>query len=321
MDLDYPAPVSAALERIGQALADVTLEHELAGQLSGARAEPAATSSPLGHVAEFRALGLFALPLPQLLARTGLSYVQLAPGASALASPDPRAPWPPEDSGSVKVNQSGECSGCLRVAPFCLPADRVLFLASGRLVECPMEMCHPTFEGDAAVLTLNQTPVRVLAEGKQATASWQQATNEEGLGLLGLTLGLIDRAWRIALDALCEGKRGGDELASEQVAQFQLADNDIERMAAERLVLDVAIDAEHGRPFDGKLAMVRYSTSSTAERCAARALHLASLFLPRIVPIARLLTERAHHLSLFGLAREHEVRLASAALADGLSLE
>jgi hypothetical protein len=37
--------------------------------------------------------------------------------------------------------------------------------------------------------------------------------------------------------------------------------------------------------------------------------------------VARWLTLRAHHLSVFGLAREHEVRLAAAGLVAGMSLE
>src|SRR5712692_2726050 len=104
-------------------------------------------------------------------------------------------------------------------------------------------------------------------------------------------------------------------------AQFQLADNDIERMSAEHLVLDVASDAECGKPVADKLALVRYFTSKQAEACAARALHVAQLFTPRMVPIARWLTQRAHHLSVFGMAREHEVRVAVAGLTAGMSLE
>ena len=45
------------------------------------------------------------------------------------------------------------------------------------------------------------------------------------------------------------------------------------------------------------------------------------LFTPRVVPIARWLTQRAHHLSVFGMAREHEVRVAVAGIAAGMSLE
>ncbi len=163
-------------------------------------------------------------------------------------------------------------------------------------------------------------------EGTEATTAggleeWRRAVLDQRLALIGMTLGLIDRAWRIALDALCEGKRTHNELADEQVAQFQLADNDIERYSAHHLVLDVAIDAERGKPVDDKLALVRWFTAKQAESCAARALHVAQLFTPRIVPIARWLTRRAHHLSVFGLAREHEVRLAARGLAAGMSLE
>ncbi|HLY67479.1 MAG TPA: hypothetical protein VKU60_18220, partial [Chloroflexota bacterium] len=83
----------------------------------------------------------------------------------------------------------------------------------------------------------------------------------------------------------------------------------------------LAIDAENGKPVDDKLALVRYFTSGQAERCAARALHVAQLFTPRLVPVARWLTRRAHHLSVFGVAREHEVRLASAGVIAGMALE
>ncbi|HEX6512190.1 MAG TPA: acyl-CoA dehydrogenase family protein, partial [Chloroflexota bacterium] len=115
--------------------------------------------------------------------------------------------------------------------------------------------------------------------------------------------------------------RQGHFLADEQVAQFQLADNDIDRLAAEHLILDTAIEADKRKPAQDKLAMVRYYTSGQAERCAARALHVAQLFTPRMVPIARWLSGRAQHLSLFGPAREHGVRLAAFGLAAGMSLE
>ncbi|HLQ31863.1 MAG TPA: acyl-CoA dehydrogenase family protein, partial [Chloroflexota bacterium] len=175
--------------------------------------------------------------------------------------------------------------------------------------------------GDAFVATFEGAQARVLTEGDEALKQWDTAAQWERLALIGLTAGLIDRTWRIALDALCEGKRQGHFLADEQVAQFQLADNDIERISAEHLVLDVAIDVEHGKRVEDKLALVRYFTSKQAEACAGRALHLAQLFTPRMVPIARWLIQRAHHLSVFGMAREHEVRLATAGLAAGMSLE
>jgi len=349
LDLSYPPALRDSLDRIGKALADISVRDETAAsgqpelwQTKPSRnghATPAA--SPLAQVAEFRALGAYALPLPDLLARAGRGYLPLpgnaGGGAVALGWPDASAPWHPGDPLTVELS-AGRVYGVLSVAPFCVPVSGIVFLAqSGSdvvLVDLPSPAAFAVRVGpgegqgegtqrlgDAFSVRLEDTPADVLAEGPEALKAWDRAAEWERLALLGLTAGLIDRAWRIALDAVCEGKRQGHVLADEQVAQFQLADNDIDRLASEHLVLDVAIDAERGKPVKDKLAMVRYYTSKQAEGCAARALHLAQLFLPRLVPVARWLTLRAHHLSVFGLAREHEVRLAAAGLVAGMSLE
>src|SRR5712692_3373858 len=282
MDLSYPPAVRESIDRVGQALADVSVKDELEACERDAELwnkrdtrKYELASSPLAQVAELRALGFYALPLPELLTKARRAYVPLpgkwsAGGAVALGWPDPSR------------------------------EERV---------------------GDAFVATFEGAQARVLTEGDEALKQWDTAAQWERLALIGLTAGLIDRTWRIALDALCEGKRQGHFLADEQVAQFQLADNDIERISAEHLVLDVAIDVEHGKRVEDKLALVRYFTSKQAEACAGRALHLAQLFTPRMVPIARWLIQRAHHLSVFGMAREHEVRIATAGLAAGMSLE
>jgi hypothetical protein len=338
VDLSYPPALRDSLERIGKALAEISVKDEMAaaGQPElwqtrpsrNGHATPAA--SPLAQVAEFRALGAYALPLPELLARAGRGYVPLpgnAGGAVALGWPDASSPWLPSQPLTVSLS-GGKLSGTVSVAPFCVPATGIVFLAQTgsdvALVDFPSPPAAGEATqraGDAFVIELENAPADVLAEGPEALKAWDRAVEWERLALTGLTAGLMDRAWRIALDAVCEGKRQGNVLADEQVAQFQLADNDIERLSAEHLILDLAVDAEKGKPVKDKLAMVRYYTSKQAEGCAARALHVAQLFLPRMVPVARWLTLRAQHLSVFGLAREHEVRLAAAGLVAGMSLE
>jgi hypothetical protein len=335
MDLTYPPAVQESLERIGKALSEIAVRDEIAAagqqpalwQTAPSRnghATPAA--SPLAQVLEFRALGAYALPLSELLARAGRSYVPLpgSGGAVALGFPDAGAPWNPGDALRAELSGS-KLTGSVNVAPFCVPSGGVVFLAQDgaapAMVEAAAEAGRVERVGDAFDVQFEDAPVQVLATGDAALQAWDAAVQWERLALTGLTLGLIDRSWRIALDALCEGKRQNQFLADEQVAQFQLADNDIERLSAQHLVQDVALDAEKGRPFKDKLALVRYYTSGQAERCAARALHVAQLFTPRLVPVARWLGQRAHHLSVFGLAREHEVRLAAFGLAGGLNLE
>jgi hypothetical protein len=335
VDLTYPAPVRDALERIGKALADVSVRDEAAACLQpphlwqakpsrNGHSTPAA--SPLAQVVELRALGAYALPLPELLARAGRGYLPLpdTAGPVALGWPDVSAPWNEGEPLTAQL-RDGRLDGAVSVAPFCVPADAVVLLAQSgadiALVECTADGARTEAAGDAFTVWFENAPVHVLADGDAALKSWDRAIQWERLALAGLTLGVIDRAWRIALDALCEGKRQGHLLAGEQVAQFQLADNDIERLAAEQLVLDVAIDAERGKSVTAKMAMVRYFTSGQAERCAGRALHVAQLFLPRLMPVARWLGQRAHHLAVFGMAREHEVRLAAAGLVAGMSVE
>src|SRR5579883_20615 len=336
MDLSYPPAVQESLDRIGKALAEVAVRDEVAAagqqptlwQTQPSRnghATPAA--GPLAQVLEFQALGAYALPLSELLARAGRSYVPLpgSGGPVALGFPDASAPWEPGDPLGVAL-RGGKLTGSVSVAPFCVPAGGVVFLAQDgsdtALVEAAAEAGKVEPVGDAFGLQLEDAPAQVLATGDAAIQAWTTAVLWERLALAGLTLGVIDRSWRIALDALCEGKRQGQILADEQVAQFQLADNDIERLSAQHLIHDAAIDAEKGKASaKDKLSLVRYYTSGQAERCAARALHVAQLFTPRLVPVARWLTQRAHHLSVFGLAREHEVRLAVAGLAGGLNLE
>jgi alkylation response protein AidB-like acyl-CoA dehydrogenase len=212
------------------------------------------------------------------------------------------------------------------VAPFCIPARALVFLAQRgadvALVEA-VKASDMERSGDALTVRFpGAEKTAVLAEGPDAVAAWDRLVLWERLALLGLTLGLMDRCWRISLDALCEGKRADNFLADEQVAQFQLADNDIERLSAQNLILDAAVDVENGKASaKDKLALVRYFTSGQAERCAARALHVAQLFTPRMVPIARWFVQRAHHLATFSAAREYEVRSASNGVIAGLSLE
>jgi hypothetical protein len=333
MDLSYPPAVQDSLDRIGKALADVTVRDEAAAiehepelwQTQPSRnGHTAPASSPLAQVAEFRALGFYALPLPELLEKTDRSYLPNAAGV-ALGWPDASAPWQPGDSLTVELNGS-KLNGAITVAPFNVPARGLLLVAQSgsdvALIQTSADGSRTERRGDAHAVSFENADAGVLATGPEAEQAWQRAVEWERLALLGLTAGLIDRSWRIALDALCEGKRAGNELADEQVAQFQLADNDIDRLAAEHLILDAAIDADNRKPHAAaKVALARYFTSGQAERCSARALHVAQLFLPRLVPVARWLSRRAHHLSVFGMAREHEVRFATAGLTAGLILE
>jgi len=338
VELSYPPEVSDALERLGRSLGGIAVKDELAGseaplELWGGEAseETPELTSGLGQVAEMRKLGEYALPLGGLLSQVGRRYLPTPRkwsrgGVTPLGWPDVTAPWRPGDQLAARFDGS-KVSGRVFVAPFCVPANRVILLADGAgqpvLLKGPAPNPGSTERlGDAFAVTFEGSPVILLAEGAEAVAAWQRLVTWERLALLGLTAGAIDRAWRIALDALCEGKRQGNPLADEQVAQFQLADNDIERLSAGHLINDAAIDVEAGKPHSAeKLALARYFTAAQAERCAARALHVAQLFLPRMVPIAGWLVKRAHHLSVFNSAREHEVQAATAGLVAGMSLE
>jgi Acyl-CoA dehydrogenase, C-terminal domain len=340
MDLSYPPAIQASLDRFSQALAAISVKDELEAcerkpELWGSpRSVASPASGPLAQVAEFRALGSYALPLPELLAKSDRAYVPLpadaAPDGSALGWPDASAPWTwlYEDPSTVQLSD-GKLRGSVSVAPFCIPAGALAFLAEDgakehefALVQVASNSGRAEQVGDAFAVQFENVPARVFATGQTAIEAWEQAVLWERLALLGLTLGLMDRCWRISLDALCEGKRAGSLLADEQVAQFQLADNDIERLSAQNLILDAAVDVENGKASaKDKLALVRYFTSGQAERCAARALHVAQLFTPRMVPIARWFVQRAHHLATFNAAREYEVRSASNGVIAGLSLE
>lgn len=335
MDLTYPLEVQASLDRVGQALAGISVKDELEAcdrQLELWTTAPSIgepSSSALAQVVDCRALGAYALPLPDLLAHAGRAYLPLPPngipGPTPLGWPDGSAPWQTGDLLTVELTPAGAVNGTISIAPFCLPAGSLVFLAQ-KGVDVALIAATQAGQsercGDAFSVSFNEPRATILAEGSEAVAAWDRAVLWERLALLGLTLGLIDRCWRIALDALCEGKRAGNFLADEQVAQFQLADNDIERLSAQALILDAAVDVENGKPSaKDKVSLARYSTSGQAERCAARALHVAQLFTPRMVPIARCFMQRAHHLSVFSSAREHEVRAASAGLIAGLSLE
>src|SRR6266851_3634999 len=116
MDLTYPAAVAQVLERIDQALADVSIEDEL----EACRREPvlwvmhaplveADDWSPLTRFAAFRKLGAYALPLGELLR------------VSPLGSRDPSAPWQAGDSLLVEL-AAGKLQGYVSVAPLCAPA-------------------------------------------------------------------------------------------------------------------------------------------------------------------------------------------------------
>jgi Acyl-CoA dehydrogenase, C-terminal domain len=325
MDLTYPGTVRQVLDALDDALAGVSIQEEI--EFSqwepplwvGERASAEATevNEPLMQFAQWRKLGAYALPVGELLHRTGRRV-------AALGWRDATAPWDPSDASLVSFDGS-TLRGQVSVAPLCVPTDDLLVLAhqdkEDEVVLVRAERGQTERRGDTLWVRFEQTPAELVSRGSEALASWERRVVQERLGLLGLALGVIDRAWRIALDSLCQGKRDANVLADEQVAQFQLSDIYIERLAAADLALDVAIDAQQGRPFAGKLALARYATSGQAKRCATRALHLSSLFLPRWVPIGRFLVQRAHHLSVFGMAREHEVRIASAGLVAGLHLE
>lgn len=328
MDLTYPDDAQDCLTHLGRLLSAIGANDESAAVDGGARGHsPSALSgcrptSHLCHVAAFRLLGFYALPLPDLLARTGLSYLGDSTGATALGWPDARAPWQPGDALTVQM-KDGQLVGRLSVAPFCVPWEKVCFLATAEekivLVELDGARSYP--EGDEFRLGLDATAGRTVVTGQDALREWQRRAISEQLGLVGLTMGVIDRSWRIALEALCAGRKTGSHLADEQVAQFQLSDNYIERLATEQLAMDVGIDADKGREIEAKLALVRYATSAAAERCSQRAHHLAAIFMPDSVSIARWMSVRAHQLSVFTVAREHAVPRVAHSLPAGLRLE
>lgn len=339
MDLSYPDDVLESLNQIAEALSglDMVVPDSEGNRLPSARgsspgaAEVFQAQSPLGVVAEYRIFGFYPLPLPQLLAKAGRSHVplpNLTPqegGIMALGMANAKRPWREGETAQAELVADDIVKGRLSVAPFFMPCTRFLFLVHKAdmvvLVECGSSNAQVERVGDGFEIVLDNAPVRVVAEGQEATGLWQKAVEWERLALVGLTAGVVDRSYRIALDALWAGQQKHDELASEQVSQFQLADNYIDRLAVEHLVLDAAIDAQQGSLSPEKLALVRYSTSETVHRCAMRALHLASLFHESFLPTAQALVRRSHELSVFSAAREYEVQLAVAGLARGMSVE
>ncbi|HLY66801.1 MAG TPA: hypothetical protein VKU60_14805, partial [Chloroflexota bacterium] len=216
------------MERISASLAEISLKDELASAGRGmelwalsAAVSGEAPRSPLAQYAEMRALGAYALPLPELLSRVGRGYVPLPASAgtamAALGWPDASAPWQSGDLLTVELGADGKLRGRVSVAPFCVPLSALVFLAHTgaevALVQAGRDGSRVDRAGDAFTVAFEDAPARILMEGAEAVLEWQRLAQSERLALAGLTLGVIDRAWRIALDALCEGKRAGNVLA------------------------------------------------------------------------------------------------------------
>src|SRR5207244_4450738 len=158
--------------------------------------EPA--DSPLAQVAEFRALGAYAMPLAELMAKARRAHMPLpakwsAGGAVALGWPDASGPWAKGDPLMLELRE-GKLHGRVAVAPFCVPARALLALAGKgsdiALVECWPDGARTERMGDAFVAAFEGAQARVLAEGDEAMQAWQKAVLYQRLGLVGLTLGL-----------------------------------------------------------------------------------------------------------------------------------
>lgn len=342
MDLQYPDAVLASTRKIREVLSLISLTEELQAGSDVPDlwiSDPFPTEfgtwglSPLQHFAEMRCVGRWMIPVTQALHLLKRDYlggamaqtIGLRSGPTALASSGVGA-GTPSGTPSVEVDKSSRATGVVAVGPFGVPCAQLLLLARGggadpALVRCPKGTGTVTRRGDAFRLSMNKDEVEVLINGEAAYHLWGQLLIWERLGLLGLALGIVDRAWDIALEALAARLRRGEPLAGEQVAQFQVADNDIDRLGAELLAMDVAVDAEKGRLTPEKLALARYPSSAAAARCAQRALHLAALFSPELEPLAWRLVRRAHQLAVFSIPREHELQLAAAGLKSGLRVE
>src|SRR5437870_5199326 len=200
MDLSLPPAVRESLERIRQALADVSVKDELAAceatpelWRKGDQQVYEPVAGPLAQVTEFRALGAYALPLPELLTRARRGYVPLADGAVALGWPDASAPWAKGDPLTLELRE-GKLHGRVTVAPFCVPARGLVALASSgsevALVES-RQSSHTEKAGDAFLATFEGAEAKVLKRGDEAEQAWQKAVLYERQALVGLTLGVI----------------------------------------------------------------------------------------------------------------------------------
>lgn len=336
MDLKYPINVLESLEKLSDTLASVSKDGTLPRLLPSMWCSDSAASnlsqpnSALGIVAEYRLYGSCAANVAELLAIVGRSHVPLLDtepatgGIVALGARDSKIFSQGADLPQLTItNDTGR--GRLSVSPFFLPCTRLLFLGSESdavvLAECNSEGTSVEPVGDSFEIVLEDAPVNILAEGNEAIERWASAEKWEALALVGLTAGVVDRSYQIALDALWKGQQEDKELAREQVAQFQLADNFIDRQAVEHLVYDTAIDAQNGRLSAEKMAMVRYATAEMAQKCAGRAMHLAAIFDDSSLEIAKWLFHQAHNLCVYGMTREQGAQMAAAGLARGMSVE
>lgn len=280
----------------------------------------------LEYVLRMRALGWFAAPLSSLLAAAGASYLLVdseagrqLPGQVVPGLPDPTGPASAGAEPVVRIDSAGRATGALSIAPYCLPFDQVLFLARDEGGDTVLAVAPPGGDdleraSDVTRVRLADVEATVLKQGPAALETWRQTTTLERLGLVGLAAGVVERSRQLAIDALCAGTRAGNVLAAEQGAQFLAADNDIEWFATEVLAQDAAERAQRGGLGVEPLASARYATAAAAERCVGRALHLIELFDPERLAVALRLQERARHLTVYRMAREHEIREAAAAL-------
>lgn len=336
MDLSYPISVLESLEKLSETLSSEVKDDNVPREAPSmwnsdlVMAEVAGPISPMSIVAEYRLYGSYAMNVSELLVMAGRSHTPLidallqSGGIVTLGLRDPKVPWRVSDAHEVTIDND-LASGRLSVSPFFLPCTRLLFMATKSdsvvLAVCNSENTLVESVGDTFEIVLADTPVSILAVGDKAIQKWALAEQWERLALIGLTLGVVDRSYRIALDALWKGQQEKNILAGEQVAQFQLADNFIDRQAVEHLAYDAAIDAEKGNLAFEKAAMIRYSTSEMAQKCANRALHLASMFDESSLVSSKWLVSQAHKLRVYSTASECEVQMATAGLARGMSVE
>jgi acyl-CoA dehydrogenase len=217
--------------------------------------------------------------------------------------------------------EGGRLSGTVELSPLSQGADNLMMLAThdGDQVLVAFPAAALAFEtvGDVLQAELHQVSARVIAAAPEARRMWAALARWERLRLVAMALHVVDSAWELGLHSLCLGNRSGNQLAGEQLAQFELADIGIERLAAGCLMDDAVRDAANGCLSEAKLAMTRYATAKIADACSARAERLVSLFNRTDHPAALELLTAARRLRSFNAACEQEVLEAAAGLREG----
>jgi hypothetical protein len=224
----------------------------------------------------------------------------------------------------------GRIDGQVYLTPLQLPASALVVLASapdGAL----LALVPRAYQGDDANQTLfpSCTSIAVLLEeaegtalatGSEARSLYEWLVLQERIRLIGTAVGIIDRSWLLARNALLRGRENRHPLGAEQSLELLIADIDIARSGAELGGLDIALTADRSpadAALEGLVAATRAWISRATVRSAGHARDLVSLLSPEDLPVASLLAERARIIAeaLYPEVVEH------AAVASSLASE